>query len=717
MYGLKLKLLLVIFLSTAVHFSFADQTDINISDAAIIAKITEMDNNNAAISAGSSSGIKENMILYIIRENLYIGKMTIIYVEPEESVGRMYTPEQTPKIGDTVINSLTSAKDEFNLLLEKARNGNAAAQALVASKYENGDGVEKNITTAVQWYKKSAENGNSSAQLSLGLLFYSGQDILQNNDEAFKWFTKAAEQEVGYAQFFLGMMYEKGQGTDKDIAKAVQWLRKSADNDNQFGQVVLGYYYETGYGVTKNISQALIWYQKSADQGNETAKKRVASLNETIDTTSHTIRNKTTEKKSEIPVKIANIPEESSDAHLFPPKDIDELNSFIKENGINPNDKSAALLLACQKGNTIHVRILLSQNADINYTDNNRWMPIHFAVSRGDMDITSLLLENYCDVNPVTSQGHSPLGIASFNNNISLMRLLIEYNASINVSDNNCIPPFIMASMNSSYEAMDFLLKNNADINICNKTLGSALHWAVYCGKLDLVKYLIDKGANIFFDTTMSDNKLHSPLTLARDSNDNTIFKYLKDYSFYKFKLNLTDSIIDQFTTDITTIDNCGKYILITLIDETEKELKAKSQVKGIVASKSAPFKVSFENNSAGKQTFNNLVNGEQVVFDANIYCSYKLSTVVSDDEQAAMDINSKNNIWTAVTPSFEMSEGSILFYGSVKLNNNKIEFIKGSVHTESIPAKPIFSDGTICKINGNKYEYFSNTGWIPTNL
>ena len=44
-----------------------------------------------------------------------------------------------------------------------AEQGNAIAQCNLGVMYDNGKGVEKNLTEAMKWYRKAAEQGNENA--------------------------------------------------------------------------------------------------------------------------------------------------------------------------------------------------------------------------------------------------------------------------------------------------------------------------------------------------------------------------------------------------------------------------------------------------------------------------------------------------------------------------------------------------------------------------
>ena len=60
--------------------------------------------------------------------------------------------------------------ENFGLLLEQANSGDAISQYKVGRAYESGDGVEKNINTAIMWYQKAADNGYKNANAKLQLL-------------------------------------------------------------------------------------------------------------------------------------------------------------------------------------------------------------------------------------------------------------------------------------------------------------------------------------------------------------------------------------------------------------------------------------------------------------------------------------------------------------------------------------------------------------------
>lgn len=58
--------------------------------------------------------------------------------------------------------------DSLEKLMVAALNGNSDAQFKLATVFETGQGVPRNLSQAVEWYKKAAQQGHTAAQIALG---------------------------------------------------------------------------------------------------------------------------------------------------------------------------------------------------------------------------------------------------------------------------------------------------------------------------------------------------------------------------------------------------------------------------------------------------------------------------------------------------------------------------------------------------------------------
>ncbi len=188
-------------------------------------------------------------------------------------------------------------------------------------RYENGDGVVKDIERARNLYKKAAEMGNMTAKSRLNYLEILG---LTNSSEAleekqnpeekeFARLLKNADSGDATAMYEIGRAFEFCKlGKGKSLHAARNWYKKAVDRGNTDAVFRLeevqkqldfevqkskgklkredeyddpsqlynkGWRYENGDGVPKDIEYAKILYKTAASRGNRMAKARLNYLN------------------------------------------------------------------------------------------------------------------------------------------------------------------------------------------------------------------------------------------------------------------------------------------------------------------------------------------------------------------------------------------------------------------------------------------------------
>ncbi|KAI9004951.1 kinase-like domain-containing protein [Hyaloraphidium curvatum] len=167
--------------------------------------------------------------------------------------------------GDGVAKDLVEAAKWYR---KSAEQGDANGQCNLGRCIENGWGFVKDVDVAMGWYRLSANQGNASGQDNLGRCYANGWGVAKDLVEAVKWHRKSAEQGNALGQYNLGRCYEYGLGVSQDHVEAARWYRKSAEQGDAYGQRALGTCYESGCGVATNLAEAAKWYRKAADQGN-----------------------------------------------------------------------------------------------------------------------------------------------------------------------------------------------------------------------------------------------------------------------------------------------------------------------------------------------------------------------------------------------------------------------------------------------------------------
>lgn len=96
-----------------------------------------------------------------------------------------------------------------------AEQGNAVAQRNMGVLYLRGRGVNRDVGTAIDWFRKSAAQGFGPAQYQLGLLYYTGEDVEKNAAEAAKLFEQAAATGVTEAHHAVGRIAQEAGDLDR----------------------------------------------------------------------------------------------------------------------------------------------------------------------------------------------------------------------------------------------------------------------------------------------------------------------------------------------------------------------------------------------------------------------------------------------------------------------------------------------------------------------
>ena len=103
-----------------------------------------------------------------------------------------------------------------------AKKGLAPAQFRLASLYEKGIGVKKNLATARDLYRAAADKGHGKAMHNLAVLYAEGIDGPGDYRTAAQWFRKAAERGVTDSQYNLAVLFARGFGVEQNLAESVQ---------------------------------------------------------------------------------------------------------------------------------------------------------------------------------------------------------------------------------------------------------------------------------------------------------------------------------------------------------------------------------------------------------------------------------------------------------------------------------------------------------------
>lgn len=185
-----------------------------------------------------------------------------------------------------------AALANVQLMEHNLNEGRLLAERLkpIASKF-SGDELEminyiiKAYEDKPEDYKKQldklkplVEQGDAEAQYNLATNYEDGRGVERNMQKAIELYRLAANQDYTEAQYYLGVIYDKGRGVTSDDVKAREWYHIAANNGHSLAQYNYAIFLLQGRGGSVDKDEALIWLQKAAAQGLPMAKAALKEI-------------------------------------------------------------------------------------------------------------------------------------------------------------------------------------------------------------------------------------------------------------------------------------------------------------------------------------------------------------------------------------------------------------------------------------------------------
>ena len=251
---------------------------------------------------------------------------------------------------------------------------------------------------------------------------------------------------------------------------------------------------------------------------------------------------------------------------------------------VKKKDGGNCLHIAASKGCLGLGKILIRNfNFDIDSKDCNDFTALHYAVSSGNLEFVQFLIGIGSRLDSKTVSWMNCLHIAGSKGHFHLCKLLIEiYNFNIHMTDDNGKNVLLFAAGSGDLELCQYLIERGIDINsttidnmnclghfrFCKALLEalnfdihmqndegfSALHYAAKDGNLEMFKYFLEKGSNIYDKTKDNRDCLH----IAAKSGCSVFCEAL--LTFYGFK---TDTRCSKGWTAIHYAIESGNIDLI----------------------------------------------------------------------------------------------------------------------------------------------------------
>ena len=175
------------------------------------------------------------------------------------------------------------------------------------------------------------------------------------------------------------------------------------------------------------------------------------------------------------------------------------------------------LVDAMAERNTVLVRTLIGEGVDVNSARADGATALLWAAHWDNVDAAERLLRAGAAVNAADDHGVTPLARACENASEEMVGRLLEAGADPNAAQVNGLTPLMTAARTGNVNVVRALLASGADVNAATAvTDETALTWAVAARRAEVVRLLVDHGANVH----PNPGQAFSPLMAAARNGD-----------------------------------------------------------------------------------------------------------------------------------------------------------------------------------------------------
>ena len=176
-------------------------------------------------------------------------------------------------------------------------------------------------------------------------------------------------------------------------------------------------------------------------------------------------------------------------------------------------NSSTVIYMACLRGHTNVVSLLLNAGADPSIAAENTCTPLFAASDNGHSEIVGLLINAKVDVhiNAQANYGATALYTASLNGHLNVISTLLSANADPSIATNSGWTPLMAASHGGYNNIVELLIKTKIAVNAQNNVGITALYTSCYQGYFNICLELLRAGGDPF----IASNNGTTPLMVA----------------------------------------------------------------------------------------------------------------------------------------------------------------------------------------------------------
>lgn len=187
-----------------------------------------------------------------------------------------------------------------------------------------------------------------------------------------------------------------------------------------------------------------------------------------------------------------------------------------------------ALFMAVSKGKPNMVRLLLKYGAQVNGSQaSGEEPPLYLACRKGYTDIVRMLLDTDVDLENKPPGGGTALYKMAEKGDVEMVRLLLSRGAKAETRAPGSSSPMFRAAEKRNHDIVRLLLAHGADVDSISPGGNTALLEIIHKNDIEMVKLLLSNGANVNANAYGGD----TPITKASRKGKTEIVRLLLDHS------------------------------------------------------------------------------------------------------------------------------------------------------------------------------------------
>jgi len=177
------------------------------------------------------------------------------------------------------------------------------------------------------------------------------------------------------------------------------------------------------------------------------------------------------------------------------------------------------------------------------------------------VDMVTYLVKRGSKINVVDGSNNSPLLYAIKNNYTEVAKFLIRNGAQVNITNKEGITPLDLAIKTKSYDLVNYFYDRGTDVYQIKQISFEALKQVVVDDNLELLKKLMIHSINIDDINKKSKDNGFTPLHFAISLGNAEMVKYLLEYGANKYTKNYADKDAYDINLEYNKFNNIYYYL------------------------------------------------------------------------------------------------------------------------------------------------------------